>query len=104
MLALFEYAIYLEVAGANQCYVEEWIPMRETNNDPNEARGGESFVITPEEREFMVVLAQCFARELKAAVQGAQEGLVKDDAIAAFLCGYRLGHVDGMRVARKRAE
>ena len=78
--------------------------MLENDNGPNPAERGEGFVITREEREFMIVLAQGFADELRAAVQGAQEGFVKDDAIAAFLCGYRLGHVDGMKVARNREE
>ena len=78
--------------------------MPEKRQRPNPAGSGKSFVITPEEREFMIVLAQGFAGELRAAVQGAQEGFVRDDAIAAFLCGYRLGHVDGTEVARERAE
>jgi len=78
--------------------------MPEHDNGPDVSKGGESFVLTPEESDFMIVLAQCFAGEMKAAVRGAQEGFVKDDAIAAFLCGYRLGHEDGIRVARERAE
>ena len=31
--------------------------MPENDNGPGPAKGGESFVITPEEREFMIVLA-----------------------------------------------
>ena len=78
--------------------------MPEKRQRPNPAGSGKSFVITPEEREFMIVLAQGFAGELRAAVQGAHEGFVKDDAIAALLCGYRLCQVDGMNVAREIAE